>query len=64
MLRVFRGDISNAYITVSIFEVAREPTAGSGKKCLKIRQPVPEGLLNRTGKKVNFDTRIVPLERG
>ena len=37
------------------YEVSREPAAGSGKKCLKSRQPVPEKLLNRTGKRLNFD---------
>ena len=35
--------------------MAREPAASSRKKRLKSRQPVLEGLLNRTGKRLNFE---------
>ena len=50
-------------VVISFNEVAREPAAGSGKKCLKSRQPVPEGLLNRTGKRLNFDPEQWKLEK-
>ena len=49
------SDLEWIFWFLFFFQVAREPAAGSGKKCLKSRQPVPEGSLNGTGKRLNFD---------